>query len=106
MALGRIRRSEIPESLSAPHFTEISKSDYSLRMRTLFIKPLVLIFLVSLPSWGLTMDDLVKREGLYYKKFTDVPFTGKIDEGSKKVYSKMERKKVLGRLIGRTDSWQ
>ena len=25
-----------------------------------------------------TMDDLVVREGLYYKKFTDVPFTGKI----------------------------
>jgi antitoxin component YwqK of YwqJK toxin-antitoxin module len=25
-----------------------------------------------------TMDDLVEREGLYYKKFTDVPFTGKV----------------------------
>ena len=24
------------------------------------------------------MDDLVERDGLYYKKFTDVPFTGKI----------------------------
>ena len=35
--------------------------------------------LVSFPSWGLTMDDLVIREGLYYKKFTDVPFTGKIE---------------------------
>jgi len=23
------------------------------------------------------MDDLVKREGLYYKKFSDVPFSGK-----------------------------
>ena len=34
--------------------------------------------LVSLPSWGLSMDDLVKREGIYYKKFTDVPFTGKV----------------------------
>jgi antitoxin component YwqK of YwqJK toxin-antitoxin module len=37
--------------------------------------------LVSFPSWGLTMDDLVQREGLYYQKFTDVPFTGEIDEG-------------------------
>ena len=27
------------------------------------------------------MDDLVKRDGLYYKKFSDVPFTGEI-EGS------------------------
>ena len=24
------------------------------------------------------MDDLVKRDGFYYKKFTDVPFTGKV----------------------------
>ena len=24
------------------------------------------------------MDDLVKRNDLYYKKFTDVPFTGKV----------------------------
>ena len=65
----------------APHFTEISKSDYSLSMRTIFIIPLVLMSLVSFPSWGLSMDDLVQREGVYYKKFTDVPFTGEIDEG-------------------------
>jgi antitoxin component YwqK of YwqJK toxin-antitoxin module len=25
---------------------------------------------------GVTMDDLVRTNGLYYKKFTDVPFTG------------------------------
>ena len=25
------------------------------------------------------MDDLVIREGLYYEKFTDVPFSGKIE---------------------------
>ena len=25
------------------------------------------------------MDDLVEREGLYYKKFSDVPFTGEIE---------------------------
>ncbi|MFL2687411.1 MAG: toxin-antitoxin system YwqK family antitoxin [Alphaproteobacteria bacterium] len=24
------------------------------------------------------MDDLVERDGLYYKKFTDVPFTGEV----------------------------
>ena len=34
-----------------------------------------------LPSWGLETKDLVKRDGLYYAKFTDVPFTGEIDEG-------------------------
>ena len=48
-------------------------------MRTLFIIPLVLMSLLSFPSWGLTMDDLVQREGLYYKKFTDVPFTGEVE---------------------------
>ena len=31
-------------------------------MRTLFIIPLVLMSLVSFPSWGLTMDDLVKSK--------------------------------------------
>ena len=25
------------------------------------------------------MDDLVRREGTYYKKFTDVPFTGEVE---------------------------
>jgi len=24
------------------------------------------------------MDDLVKQDGIYYKEFTDVPFTGKV----------------------------
>ena len=50
-------------------------------MRTLFIMPLVLMSLVSSPSWGLSMDDLVIRESLWNKKFNDVPFTGEIDEG-------------------------
>ena len=48
-------------------------------MRTLFIIPLVLMSLVSFPSWGLTMDDLVKRDGLWYEKFTATPFTGEIE---------------------------
>ena len=34
--------------------------------------------LVSFPSWSETIDDLVLREGLWYKKFTDVPFSGEI----------------------------
>ena len=25
-----------------------------------------------------TIDDLVEREGIYYKKFTDIPFSGKV----------------------------
>ena len=47
------------------------------------ITTLVTILFVSLlssPSWGdgISFDDLVERGGLYYKKFTDVPFTGNI----------------------------
>ena len=26
------------------------------------------------------MDDLVERGGVFYKKFTDIPFTGELDE--------------------------
>jgi antitoxin component YwqK of YwqJK toxin-antitoxin module len=46
-----------------------------------YIKVLILslvISLLSLPSWGETMDDLVERNGLFYKKFTDTPFTGEL----------------------------
>ena len=41
---------------------------------------ILFLSLLSSPSWSetLTMDDLKERNGLYYKKFTDVPFTGKI----------------------------
>ena len=54
-------------------------------MKTLFIIPLVLMPLVSFPSWDLTMDDLVQRDGLYHEKVTDMPFTGDIDEGLARV---------------------
>ena len=46
------------------------------------IKTLLTILFVSLlsaPSWSVTLGDLVEREGLYYKQFTDIPFTGKVD---------------------------
>ena len=45
------------------------------------IKVLILslvISLLSLPSWGETMDDLAERNCLYFKKFTDTPFTGMV----------------------------
>ena len=45
---------------------------------TLILSPLLLITLLF-PSlaFGVTVDDLVVREGLAYRKGTDVPFTGK-----------------------------
>ena len=58
------------------------------RMKPLFIIPLVLMSLVSFPSWGETVDDLVERGGIFYKKFSDVPFTGKVEGISKGRYKK------------------
>ena len=49
-----------------------------------FLAP-ILLMVFLFPSFalaasrGLEMDDLVIREGLYYEKFTDVPFSGKIE---------------------------
>ena len=42
--------------------------------------PLTIFFLtlLALPGWSETMDDLVERSDLYYKKFTDVPFNGNV----------------------------
>ena len=43
------------------------------------LAPIVLLtFLFPSIAIGETMDDLVKWNGLYYKKYTDVPFTGKV----------------------------
>ena len=48
-------------------------------MRALFIIPLVLMSLVSFPSWGLDIDDLVTRAGRHYQKSTATPFTGEVE---------------------------
>ena len=37
------------------------------------------------------MSDLVKREGIYYQKFTDVPFTGKVTGGEQGSFKNGER---------------
>ncbi|HCP01169.1 MAG TPA: hypothetical protein DIT35_06725, partial [Rhodospirillaceae bacterium] len=40
---------------------------------------LLLILLSPTIAFGETMKDLVKREGLYYQKFSDSPFTSKVE---------------------------
>ena len=42
---------------------------------------ILFLSLLSSPSWSesLTMDDLVERENLFYKKFTNKPITAKIE---------------------------
>ena len=44
-----------------------------------FLAPVLLLTLLF-PSlaYGVTVGDLVVRDGIHYKKFTDVPFTGKV----------------------------
>ena len=44
-----------------------------------YLLSLLLLSVLSLPSvvLGVDVDELLKRDGLYYKKFTNVPFTGK-----------------------------
>lgn len=56
--------------------------------------------LVSLPIWveTLTMENLVVREGLWYKKFTDVPFTGEVEGLNQGKFKNGNRKCCMGRL--------
>jgi len=46
-----------------------------------YLLPSILLVFLSFPSLVLgetvEFDELVERDGFYYKKFTDVPFTGR-----------------------------
>jgi antitoxin component YwqK of YwqJK toxin-antitoxin module len=47
----------------------------------IFLAPIILMTLLfPALAYGVTMDDLVIRDGIYYKKFSTVPFTGTITE--------------------------
>jgi antitoxin component YwqK of YwqJK toxin-antitoxin module len=39
---------------------------------------LLFISLLSSPSWSATIGYLIQRDGLYYQKFSDVLYTGKV----------------------------
>ena len=47
-------------------------------MKTLLLFPLLFLSLISTPCLSETMDELVKRDGIYYKKSTDTLFTGAV----------------------------
>jgi antitoxin component YwqK of YwqJK toxin-antitoxin module len=47
-------------------------------MKRILAPILLLTLLFPALAFGETMDDLVKRDGIHYKKFTTVPFTGKV----------------------------
>ena len=43
----------------------------------------VLFCLTSSVGWSETWDELIKRDGIYYKKFSDEPFTGNVTDDIK-----------------------
>ncbi len=47
-----------------------------------------LLAIISLPSLGVDANDLVERDGLIYKKFSNVPYTGKVNEKNIQGYVK------------------
>jgi antitoxin component YwqK of YwqJK toxin-antitoxin module len=46
-------------------------------MKRILAPILLLTLLFPSLAFGVTMDDLVYRDGIHYKKFSEVPFTGK-----------------------------
>ena len=46
-------------------------------MKPLLTLPLLLLSLISFPSWSETVDELVLRDGIYCKKFSDMATTGR-----------------------------
>lgn len=58
--------------------------------KKLFLLPILFLSLISTPCLSensITKRGLVERDGIYYKKFTDVPYTGKVtgkEQGSYK----------------------
>ena len=49
-----------------------------MKMKTLFLFPILFLSLVSTPCFSETISELVKRDGLYYEKLSKTPFTGKV----------------------------
>jgi len=69
-------------------------------MKKLSIIPFILMSLVALPGWDVNVNDLVQRDGIYYKKFSDVPFTGEVDELSASGYFWLKGKLENGERVG------
>ena len=60
-------------------------------MKHILASLVLMVLLLPALALGETMDDLVKRDGLYYKNFTDVPFTGKITGRAQGVFRNGKR---------------
>ena len=60
-------------------------------MKVLFL--VIAIIYISSPSWSetVTIDDLKEKSGFYYKKFSDIPFTGEISSKTNRKLKKGKR---------------
>ena len=70
-------------------------------MKKLFLLPILLLSLLSTSCWGVDWDDLVERDGIYYEKFSDTPYTGKVNGEEK---GKLKEGKKNGRWIAYHDN--
>ena len=48
-------------------------------LKNSFLAMVIFVIFVSFPSFSESIDELVERDGLYFKKFTNIPFTGDVD---------------------------
>ena len=53
---------------------------------------ILLVTLLSSPSWSTSIDELVERDGLYNKKFGNVPFIGDVTTGERPRFLKNGKK--------------
>ena len=74
-------------------------------MRRILTSVVLVVLLFPSLALGETVkwENLVQREGLHYKKFTDVPFTGKVT-GKEQGKLKDGSWTILGSGTTRTDS--
>jgi len=70
-------------------------------MKKLSLLPILLLSLLSTSCWGVDWDDLVERDGIYYEKFSDTPYTGKVNGEEK---GKLKEGKKNGRWIAYHDN--
>ena len=77
-------------------------------MKRILAPILLLTLLFPALAFGVTVDDLVERGGLYYKKFSEVPFTGKVtgrEQGAFENGKSATLDRVRPSPICRSSSW-
>ena len=72
-------------------------------MKKIFLSSIFFLPLVSSPCLSETMGDLVERDGVYYKEFTEITFTGKV---TGKVQGNYKNGKKEGEWVSYDDNGQ